>query len=141
MPPKQSRMQNNIRNNIETKINQKLSDAEFQQFSQYLKPLKIEKKDILVTEGKVCSHIYFVEKGILHSFVINTNGESHTVQFGFEGHWISDLYSFLSQKPAIFNIEALEQTEILAISNIDFEKACCEIHKFEHFSDENYAMA
>ncbi|MEY4934663.1 MAG: hypothetical protein RIS64_1022 [Bacteroidota bacterium] len=122
-----------IRNNIETKINQKLSDAEFQQFYDYLKPAKIEKKQFLITEGKVCNYLYFVETGILHSYVVDAQGDMHTVQFGFEGHWISDLYSFLSSKPALFNVEALENTTVWAIQNTDFEKACCQIHKFEHF--------
>jgi CRP-like cAMP-binding protein len=122
-----------IRANIETKINQKLSDEEFLQLSAYLKPVKIEKKQLIISEGKVCNHLYFVETGILHSYVMDSQGDMHTVQFGFEGHWITDLYSFLSGKPAIFNVEALENTTAWAIQNTDYEKACCQIHKFEHF--------
>lgn len=126
-------MTNSIRTNIEAKINQKLTEEEFQRFSRFLKPMQIEKKGALVTEGKICTHLYFVETGILHSFIVDDSGENHTVQFGFEGHWISDLYSFLSARPAIFNVEALENTDVLAIKNADFETACRELPKFEHF--------
>jgi CRP-like cAMP-binding protein len=122
-----------IRSNIESKINMKLSDEEFQQFNAALKFVKIDKKQLLISEGKVCNYLYFVETGILHSYVVDAQGDMHTVQFGFEGHWISDLYSFLSGKPALFNVEALENTTAWAIQNTDFEKMCCQIHKFEHF--------
>lgn len=122
-----------MRTNIENKINRKLSDAEFQQLRDCLKLVQVEKKQLLVAEGNVCNYLYFVETGILHSYVVDTQGDMHTVQFGFEGHWISDLYSFLSGKPALFNVEALENTTVWAIQNTDYEKMCCQIHKFEHF--------
>lgn len=43
------------------------------------------------------------------------------------------MYSFLSDRPAIFTIEALEATTILAIKQTDFERVCRKIPKFEHF--------
>lgn len=55
------------------------------------------------------------------------------MQFGFEGYWIGDMYSFFSGNPAIFNVETLEQTTLFAMKYIDFEKACEQIPKFEMF--------
>ncbi len=126
-------MRSRIKNNIEQKLNQTLTEYEYETFQSFLVPIKIEKKSQLVFEDKVCKYLYFVEQGVLHSYLTDDNGENHTIQFGFEGHWISDLYSFVSNTPATFNIEALEETEILAISKTNFEKALQDIPKFERF--------
>lgn len=122
-----------IKDNIEQKLSQALTEHEYNTFISFLVPIKIEKKSQLVFEDKVCKYLYFVEQGVLHSYLTDDNGENHTIQFGFEGHWISDLYSFVSNTPATFNIEALEETEILAISKTNFEKALQDIPKFERF--------
>lgn len=126
-------MQTNIRKNIDAKINQKLTDAEFEKLSDWFVPLQLESKKQFVNEGIVCRNLYFVDAGATHTFVIDKKGETHTVQFGFEGYWIGDMYSFFSGSPAIFNVETLEHTTLFAMKYIDFEKACEQIANFEHF--------
>ena len=126
-------MQNNIRKNIEAKINQKLTDAEFEKLSGWFVPIQLENKMQFVSEGKVCRNLYFVDAGATHTFIIDKKGETHTIQFGFEGYWIGDMYSFFSGKPAIFNVETLEATTLFAMPHTDFEKACEQIPKFENF--------
>jgi len=126
-------MQNNIRKNIEAKINQKLTDAEFEKLSEWFVQIQLENKIQFVTEGKVCCNLFFVDAGATHTFIIDKKGETHTVQFGFEGYWIGDMYSFFSGNPAIFNVETLETTTLFAMTQADFEKACEQIQKFEMF--------
>jgi len=126
-------MKNNIRQNIETKINQKLKDAEFEKLNDWFVPTQLESKVQFVNEGKVCRNLFFVDAGATHTFIIDKKGEAHTVQFGFEGYWIGDMYSFFSGKPAIFNVETLEPTVLFAMTHADFEKACEQIPKFEMF--------
>jgi len=126
-------MQNNIRKNIENKINQKLKDAEFEKLNDWFVPTQLESKVQFVNEGNVCRNLFFVDAGATHTFIIDKKGEAHTVQFGFEGYWIGDMYSFFSGKPAIFNVETLEPTTLFAMKHADFEKACEQIPKFEMF--------
>jgi CRP-like cAMP-binding protein len=47
--------------------------------------------------------------------------------------WIGDLYSFLTQTPAIYYIDALEDTEILQISKHDLDTLFQHVPKFERF--------
>ena len=126
-------MLNNIRKNIEAKINQKLTDSEFEKLSGWFVPVQLENKIQFVSEGKVCRILYFVDKGATHTFIIDKKGEKHTIQFGFDGYWIGDMYSFFSGKPAIFNVETLEATTLFTMPHTDFEKACEQIPKFENF--------
>ena len=53
-------MQNNIRKNIEAKINQKLTDAEFEKLSGWIVPIQLENKIQFVTEGKVCCNYFLL---------------------------------------------------------------------------------
>ena len=126
-------MQNNIRENIEGKINQKLTDTEFEKLSGWFVPIQLENKMQFVKEGQVSRNLYFVDSGATHTFIIDKKGEVHTVQFGFEGYWIGDMYSFFSGNSAIFNVATLEPTTLFAMKHVDFEKACDQIPKFEHF--------
>lgn len=122
-----------IREDIEKKIAQPLSDEEFNFFNGLLRSKIIARKEILISEGDCCPHIYFVEKGLLCSFLTDDAGEAHVVQFALEGYWISDLYSFFSGKPAIYTVEALEDCQLLVLDKRGFEAACDHLNKFERF--------
>lgn len=126
-------MKENIRKNIEAKINQKLTDIEFESLSALFVTIQLNRKEHFVIEGNVCQVLFFVESGATHTFTVDKKGEIHTIQFGFEGYWIGDMYSFFSGNPAIFNVETLEPTRLFAMTYIDFEKACVLIPKFEIF--------
>jgi len=127
------RMKNNIRKNIDAKISQKLTDIEFEKLSKWFVLIRLENKVQFVNEGQVSRNLYFVDSGATHTFIVDKKGEVHTVQFGFDGYWIGDMYSFFSGKPAIFNVETLESTTLFTMTHADFEKACEQIPKFEIF--------
>ncbi len=82
----------------------------------YLTPKKIRKKQFLLQEGDVCRHIAFVEKGMLRAYTIGEKGTERIIQFAMEGWTISDLYSFLTSEPATYAIDAIEDSEIVLIS-------------------------
>lgn len=110
-----------------------LTTDAFEQFLGLLKTKALRKKEHLLTEHDVCRHIAFVEKGILRTYLIDKDGEATTVQFALEGYWIGDLHSFLSAQPSIYNVEALEKSEVLLLDKDDFQTACDRIPAFERF--------
>src|SRR5204863_117658 len=48
--------------------------------------------------------------------------------------WIGDMYSFLTNTPARFNIDALEDSEIVYFDKPSIEKIYAEMPKFEKFA-------
>jgi len=124
---------NTLIRSIESKIHQKLTDSESLSLNQLFLPIQVGRKDRIVSEGKVCRTAYLIDSGATHTFVIDNNGSVHTIQFGFEGYWVGDIYSFFSGKPALFNLESLEPARLLSIKHDDFEKACVQIPKFETY--------
>ena len=124
---------NDLIRSIESKVLQKLTENEASNLYKWFSPIRFEGKERIVSEGKVSRTAYFIESGATHTFVTGKNGSLHTVQFGFEGYWVGDIYSFFSGKPAIFNLESLEPARLLSIRYDDFEKACLQIPKFETY--------
>ncbi|AWM12601.1 cyclic nucleotide-binding protein [Flavobacterium sediminis] len=122
-----------LRQDIERKINSSLTDEDFALFLDFLKPVYFSKKETVLEVDHFCSTIYYIEKGLLISYLTDEKGEKHAVQFAFENHWISDLYSFFSHQPSIISIEALEDTTALAISQENFELAMQKLPQFERF--------
>ncbi|HEY0355102.1 MAG TPA: cyclic nucleotide-binding domain-containing protein, partial [Flavisolibacter sp.] len=93
-----------------------LTEEEKKLCQGFFKPKKIRKRQYLLQEGDPCRYIAFVEKGMMRSYTMDEKGGEHIIQFAFEGWWIADQYSFLTGEPSVYNIDALEDSELLLIS-------------------------
>lgn len=69
----------------------------------------------LLQQGDICTRLAYIEKGALFSYSTDEKGNQHVMQFGFEGWWIADLYSFLTNEESKLTIEVLEDCELLMI--------------------------
>lgn len=107
------------------------NNEELEVIKTYLTPKKLRKKQYLLQEGDVCKFIAFVEKGSLRSYSIDEKGAERIIQFALEGWTISDLYSFLTAEPANYNIDALEDAELVLISKSAHEELLKTMPKYE----------
>ncbi|MNQ11553.1 Anaerobic regulatory protein [compost metagenome] len=90
-------------------------------------------KTILLKAGEVCTHSFFVTKGILRSYTIDENGVEHVMSFACPGWWIADMYSYLSQRPGQLYIEVNEDAEVVLLSKENQEQLYHAIPKIERF--------
>ncbi len=102
-------------------------------FLSLLKGKKLRKRHYLLQAGDVCKQECFVVKGCLRAFEVDDTGAEHVAQFAIEDWWIGDMYSFLTETPSRYNIEALEECELLLIDKQDQERLYAEVPKFERF--------
>jgi len=110
-----------------------LDDREVDYFLSLLQPRTIKRKEYLLRPNEVCKYESFIAKGCLRTYTIDNAGLEHIVMFAIEEWWTGDLYSFLTQTPGNFIIDALEDTEVLQISKDDLEKLYECVPKFERF--------
>jgi CRP-like cAMP-binding protein len=110
-----------------------VSEEEFNFCKTLFLPKKLRKRQYLLQEGDVCKYTTFVSKGLLRSYTIDNKGMEHILQFAFEGWWIADLYSFLTEQPSLFNMEALEECELLLITKPSWELLLNKIPSFERY--------
>jgi CRP-like cAMP-binding protein len=93
-----------------------LTQTEQELIKNYLTAKKLRRKQYLLQEGDVCKIVAFVEKGASRLYKVNEDGSEHIVQFALEGSFMTDLYSFLTNDPSIYNIDAIEDSELVLIT-------------------------
>lgn len=93
-----------------------LTEEDQELIKNYLTVKKLRKRQYLLQEGDVCKVVAFVEKGALRLYRVNEDGTEHIVQFALDGWFITDLYSFLTNEPSTYNIDAIEDSELVLIS-------------------------
>lgn len=72
----------------------------------------LNKNDFLLREGETCRDLVFVQSGCLRLYYIKDDIEI-SVWFAFEGSSAIEIYSFISEKPSEYFLQAIEDTEIL----------------------------
>ncbi|MGI8582270.1 MAG: Crp/Fnr family transcriptional regulator [Chitinophagaceae bacterium] len=95
---------------------------------------KIKKDSMLLREGDVCSQVFFVAKGLLRAYTIDSFGKEHIIQFGPEDSWVSDRNSFYFNLPSMFYVDAIEDSEIVFINKEFYEQSEKIIPGFNSFS-------
>ncbi|WP_207758969.1 Crp/Fnr family transcriptional regulator [Flavobacterium aurantiibacter] len=110
-----------------------LDRTEVDYFLSLLQYKTFKKKEFILRPSEICRTENFIIRGCTKTYTLNELGAEHIVMFGVEDWWIGDLYSFLSQTPSTYYIEALEESEILQISKSDLDTLYARVPKFERF--------
>ena len=93
-----------------------ITEQQFYQNFGALRTKKIKKGAVIFREGEYTQHIFFVSKGVLRAYSLDTKGKEHIVQFAPENWLIGDRNSMVDQ-PSIFFVDAIEDTEIVLLPN------------------------
>jgi CRP-like cAMP-binding protein len=112
-------MINVLLSHIKEKVS--LTELDIEAIKTFFVGKKLRKRQYLLQEGDVCKHLAFIAKGLLRSYNVDDKGNEHINVFGWEGWWLSDFKSFLSGVPAVFNIDAIEDSELMMISLADYD--------------------
>ena len=110
-----------------------LSREEFEYAKTLFIPKKLKKKRILIEAGEICKYTVFVEKGLLRSSKADAKGNEYILQFALSGWWTADLFSFLTNEPSPYNIEALEDSELLLITKPSWDLLLEKVPAFERY--------
>ncbi len=94
---------------------------------------KYLKGQYIVQQGDVCKYSGFVVSGCTKTFYVDEEGQEHIVMFSVEDWWASDMGSFVTQTPADFNVQCIENTELIIFSHDTIEELYSEIPKLERF--------
>lgn len=92
-----------------------VTESELEYMVQSFQYLGLEKESHLIKAGQYCDNYYFVEKGSLRIYTMVDNLVV-TNWFAFEGNFFTDLESYTYQCAAKFNIQAIENCNLLYIS-------------------------
>jgi len=110
-----------------------LTDEEFNICIKFFNSKKLKKHQFLLNEGEICRYIGFINSGCLRQYSIDNQGAEHIIQFAIEDWWVSDLHSFLSGFPATYNIDALQDSEVLLLDKSARDELLDACPKMERF--------
>jgi CRP-like cAMP-binding protein len=97
------------------------SEAELEEIVYRFKVKNVKKDEFLLTQGGICKDLLFVQKGCLRLYYLKDHVEV-SVWFSFEHSSAIEVYSFISEKPSNYFIQAIEDSQILTLSKIELNK-------------------
>lgn len=92
-----------------------VSEADWQQIARCFEAKVFEKEEIILQEGKICRHLYFIERGLLRYFIWK-DGTDVTKFFTEAPYCFTSQVSFSTEKPANESIQALEKSLVWQIT-------------------------
>ena len=118
--------------NLLTHINNyaPLSSEAQQALEDSFEKIVLSKNEFLLTKGKVCRQLYFLEKGALRGFY-NLEDKEITHWFGFENDFVTSFHSFITGEPAVENIQLLEGCILWRISKEQLTTLFNQYHEIE----------
>ena len=96
---------------------------------------KLRKRQLLLHEGEVCKHKTFVAKGLLRMYRLKDDGTENILRFASEDWWIIDGESYNNQQPSRFNIEAVEETEVIQWTREHMQEIFEKVPAFKRYSE------
>jgi len=109
------------------------TENEISDVVSYFRPINTIKDEILVENGHVCRYLFFIVKGSVKAYFIDSNGQETIRYVAFENQFISSIHSFIKQTPSNEYISAIEPSELLVITYADFKSALSKSSLFKDF--------
>lgn len=112
----------------------KLTEEELSIYTSILEPRFFKKKEFVLRANETCRYQTYIISGCVKITFVDSTGAENIAKFAIEDWWAFDLQSFITQTPAIYSIQAIEDTETFQISKSNFDLLHEQVPKFEKFS-------
>ena len=119
-----------------------LTDNELKLIDKYFEITLIDKKNFLLTNGRICNFIAFISEGAIRHFHVK-NGIEKTCDISFANSWVTDFQSFTYGTSCIMNLQALENTTVFVIKKknlIELYEKCSKYETFGRLMAEQVAQ-
>lgn len=104
-----------------------LSAEQLEAIKTVFTPKRVQRGEVLLHPGKMARQVMFVNRGCLRSYVLDNKGKEYIIQFAPENWWITDQNSIFMQEPAMFFIDAIEESDLL-VADREFQQKLEAIH-------------
>lgn len=110
-----------------------LSEIDVHLFTNSLQEVIVRKGQFLLKPGTHVKHEYFVVKGCLSAYYMDSKGNKSIIQFAIENWWIGDFDAFHNQVPSKLYIEAIEDAQLLAVHSESLQNIYVKAPIFERY--------
>lgn len=109
----------------------KIDEKDLEKLFQVFEMKTLKKNDHFLKEGQICTSIAYVNSGLLLYYKLLEDGNEIALDFGFENDFVTDNQSRINNLPSIMNIKAIENSEILVLSNENLYKLFGQVPEIE----------
>lgn len=92
-----------------------LPSEEVEYFFDHGKEKQLDKGELFIREGDIPTKLAFVGKGLFRYYYIDKSGNDFTKGFLAENEFLVSYSAMIHNRPAYFNIEAMESAELFVI--------------------------
>lgn len=98
-----------------------LTEDELETITSKFKSKTVSKNGYLLRQGETCKDLVFVQSGCLRLYYLNDDVEV-SVWFAFPHSSAIEIYSFISEHPSNYFLQAIEDSEVLFLSKTELNK-------------------
>jgi len=110
-----------------------LDSDEINYFISLLTLKEVPRKTVLLREGQACQYLSYVNAGALRAYHLDKTGKESTIMFAMTDWWVTDMYCYLNNRPAMMYIETIADSSIYQLSKTNFDKLFTDVPRFERF--------
>ena len=110
-----------------------LTENEMTEFLSLFTEEKVSKKHFLIQPGDVVNSEFYVLKGCLKAYYLDSHGEKHIIQFAIEDWWISDFIAMYNHEPALLTVECITDSTVIEFNAQKLTQIYLQFPEFEPF--------
>lgn len=92
-----------------------ITDEELSDFLTRCFAKRFKRNEVQSRPGIIPQEIFFIEKGLIRVAVTDNKGTEQTLHFALENQFIADYSAFLLKEPALYTLQAVEDTETIVL--------------------------
>ena len=98
-----------------------MTHEELDVLENILVPMKFQKGEMILSEGQVCTNIYWIAKGLVRQFYFK-NGKELTEHLGVDHTIFMCIESLFKEEPTHLQVQAIEPTLVFGLPKIKLEE-------------------
>jgi len=118
-----------------------INELQINEIAKCFKLKKVARGTCLVNAGDICKEFYYIGSGGIRTYFLTGAGQQCSRLIALEGAAGTALSSFIGQTPSTEFVEALEDSELYAISHQNFRRLLVEIPGWLEFYNQFLEMA
>jgi CRP/FNR family transcriptional regulator, anaerobic regulatory protein len=99
--------------------NETVNESQLTEILERFSLRKIKKKTMLIREGTICNEFYFINQGMIRTFIYD-DGNEVTTWVALPGTIETSAQSFIRQTPSLVNLQAVNDCELLVMNRQDY---------------------
>lgn len=99
--------------------NHNISIPCFNEISQLSTIKNVRKGELVLSEGQLCDHIFFIAKGFCFTYYV-WEGKEHVMDFFREGTFAIIFHSFFKRQSSLLNMRVSENSTLVSLKYSDF---------------------